>query len=315
MANYYDRDDDWDSERRRYSRGGEGRQGGVGYSGTYERDRNFDDRSGYGYSGESSPYSNRYGTSSNRDNYDSGRSSGYGRTSDYDDRSEYRSGSEYGGSSTYGRGDYGRGYNYGRGSDYRAGNYGRNYDYSDYTPASERGYGTNYSSSQSRYYEGTNRPPDYGRSDEWNRARNFRDYRNQGERGWWDRASDEVASWFGDEEAERRRRYDEAQQGQHRGRGPKSYRRSDERIREDINDRLTDHAYLDASNIDVSVKDGEATLSGSVDNRRAKRIAEDLADNVSGVTHVQNNLRVSDSSRFDTTSTTTTTPAARAAKP
>ena len=28
------------------------------------------------------------------------------------------------------------------------------------------------------------------------------------ERGFWDRASDEVASWFGDDEAERRRRGD-----------------------------------------------------------------------------------------------------------
>src|SRR5690348_1287527 len=31
---------------------------------------------------------------------------------------------------------------------------------------------------------------------------------SRGERGFWDRASDEVASWFGDDEAERRRRQD-----------------------------------------------------------------------------------------------------------
>jgi len=315
MANYYDRDDDWENERRRYSRDAEGRHQGVGYSGTFERDRNWEDRSGYGYSGESSTSGNRYGTSSNRDRYDSGRGAGYGRTSDYDNRSAYPSGSEDSGRTSSGRGDYGRTYNYGRGSDYRLGNYGREHDYSDYTPSSERGYGPNYSSaSQSRYFEGTNRPPDYGRNDEW-RSRDTRDYRAQGDRGWWDRASDEVASWFGDTEAERRRRYDEMQQGQHRGRGPKSYRRSDERVREDINDRLTDHAYLDASNIEVSVKDGEATLSGTVDNRRAKRIAEDITENVSGVNHVQNNLRVSDTARFDNSSTTTTTPVARAAKP
>ena len=305
MANYYDRDDVWESERGRYSRDPEGRHQGVGYSGTYERDRNWEDRSGYGYSGDNSTYRNRYGTSSNRD-YDSSRSAG--RSADYDSRSDYMS--DY---SNYDRGDYDRNSNYGRGSNYRAGSYRRNYDYGNYAPASERGYGSN-SSSQSRYYEGTNRPPDYGRNDEFNRGGNFRDYRDR-ERGWWDRASDEVASWFGDEEAERRRRYDEVQQGQHRGRGPKSYRRSDERIREDINDRLTDHAYLDASNIDVSVKDGETTLSGSVDNRRAKRLAEDVAENVSGVSHVQNNLRVADTSRFDNSSTMPTTPVARAAKP
>src|SRR6185295_6404505 len=100
--------------------------------------------------------------------------------------SDYPSSSEYGGRTSSGRGDYGRTYNYGRGSDYRLGNYGREHDYSDYTPSSERGYGPNYSSaSQSRYFEGTNRPPDYGRNDEW-RSRDTRDYRAHGDRGWWD---------------------------------------------------------------------------------------------------------------------------------
>jgi hypothetical protein len=34
------------------------------------------------------------------------------------------------------------------------------------------------------------------------------------------------------------------------------------------------------------------TLSGTVDNRDAKRRAEDIAERVSGVKHVQNNIRV-----------------------
>ncbi len=81
--------------------------------------------------------------------------------------------------------------------------------------------------------------------------------------------------------------------GEHHGRGPKGYKRSDERIREDISDRLTEDGYLDASNIDVAVDGGEVTLSGTVSDRQSKRRAEDLADAVSGVTHVQNNLRAS----------------------
>ncbi|QUD86845.1 BON domain-containing protein [Phenylobacterium montanum] len=80
--------------------------------------------------------------------------------------------------------------------------------------------------------------------------------------------------------------------GPHRGRGPKNYVRSDERIREDVSDRLADHAHLDASDIDVQVKSGEVTLSGTVEDRHAKRRAEDCAEDVSGVRHVQNNLRV-----------------------
>jgi hypothetical protein len=59
-----------------------------------------------------------------------------------------------------------------------------------------------------------------------------------------------------------------------------------------VNDRLSDDSQLDASDITVSVKDGEATLSGTVQSKFAKRRAEDCADAVSGVRHVQNNLRV-----------------------
>ena len=80
--------------------------------------------------------------------------------------------------------------------------------------------------------------------------------------------------------------------GEHRGRGPKNYTRSDERIRDDINDRLTDDSWLDAQEIDVEVSGREVTLSGTVMSREDKRRAEQLAESVSGVDHVQNNLRV-----------------------
>lgn len=111
--------------------------------------------------------------------------------------------------------------------------------------------------------------------------------REDHERGFMDKAGDEVASWFGDEEAEQRRRQD-----QHRGRGPRGYARSDERIKEDVNDRLTDDGMLDASDIEVEVSEREVTLSGEVSSRSDKRRAEDIAEDVSGVSHVQNNLRV-----------------------
>lgn len=82
-------------------------------------------------------------------------------------------------------------------------------------------------------------------------------------------------------------------QGPHRGKGPKNYNRSIERIKEDASDRLMDDSLIDASNIDLDVKDGELILSGTVDTRFEKRRAEDLVENVSGVKNVQNNLRVS----------------------
>jgi hypothetical protein len=128
---------------------------------------------------------------------------------------------------------------------------------------------------------------------------NAREGRGEEPRSWWDRTQDEVSSWLGDEGARRRREWDERQadvrseeRAEHRGRGPKGYKRSDGRITEDVNDRLTDDPYLDASDIQVSVKDNEVTLAGLVATRQDKRRAEDLADGVLGVTHVQNNLRV-----------------------
>jgi len=144
----------------------------------------------------------------------------------------------------------------------------------------------------------------YGRSDRGSNRTNYPNSEsgfnsdrsgNRDERSWWDRASDEVSSWFGDEDAERRRRMDETRG--HRGRGPKNYTRSDERIREDINDRLTDHDYLDASNIDVAVNSSDVTLTGTVNSRYEKRLAEDIAENVSGVKNVENRIRVENESQ------------------
>ena len=110
-------------------------------------------------------------------------------------------------------------------------------------------------------------------------------------RNFLDRAADEVASWFGDHGAEQRRHVDEVRAG-HRGRGPKGYKRSDSRIHEDVNDRLTEDPYLDATDIEVSVLDGDVTLTGVVSMREEKRRAEQLAEHVLGVGDVQNNLRL-----------------------
>src|SRR5919109_1247222 len=82
------------------------------------------------------------------------------------------------------------------------------------------------------------------------------------------------------------------ERGTFAGRGPKGYRRSDERIQEDVNDRLTWSAELDASDIEVRVVDGEVTLTGVVEDRAAKRLAEDLAEDIAGVRDVHNELKI-----------------------
>jgi osmotically-inducible protein OsmY len=90
----------------------------------------------------------------------------------------------------------------------------------------------------------------------------------------------------------------------HRGRGPKNYTRSDERIREDVCERLADDNAIDARDIDVDVRGGIVTLTGSVDARHLKLRAEYVADHCAGVEDVQNQLsvktRATPASRDDT---------------
>ena len=78
----------------------------------------------------------------------------------------------------------------------------------------------------------------------------------------------------------------------HTGKGPRGWRRSDERICEDVNVALYRDPGIDAGDIEVRVVDCEVTLTGTVADKFAKRMAEDIAESVFGVTDVQNLLRV-----------------------
>jgi hypothetical protein len=78
----------------------------------------------------------------------------------------------------------------------------------------------------------------------------------------------------------------------YRGMGPASYKRSDERIRDDIYERLTDSHAIDARSIMVEVNQGNVTLSGTVVERRMRYAAEDLVERVGGVANINNQLRV-----------------------
>jgi osmotically-inducible protein OsmY len=285
----------YESNRERYrgSRDAQERYAtGLGYGGSSYRDDYDDDANRYGgsptglgYGGSS--YGRDYGDEENpqgsrRDRDEtrsSSRNSGeysqrYNSPSGYSSGQRYNEGNEsrleqYGGGP--GRGDYGRG-SYG-GSEYT--NRGSEYNRGS---SNQRGGG----------YSGGGYGGAYGRS-QYGRGQEGSGYGE--ERGWWDRTSDEVASWFGDEDAERRRRMDR-ELDQRRGRGPKNYRRSDERIKEDVNDRLGEDYYLDASEVEVVVENTEVVLNGIVKSRNEKRRAEDIAERVSGVTNVENRLRV-----------------------
>lgn len=94
-----------------------------------------------------------------------------------------------------------------------------------------------------------------------------------------------------DEAPDAWRGYPRAETPNYAGRGPRGYRRSDSRINEDVCDALTADPFIDASDIEVRVADGEVMLSGTVESRAMKRRAEDVAY-ARGVIDVQNRLRI-----------------------
>jgi hypothetical protein len=78
----------------------------------------------------------------------------------------------------------------------------------------------------------------------------------------------------------------------YRNRAPRNYRRSDDRIFEDVCSVLMASNDVDPSALDVYVTNGEVRLTGTVESRYEKQLAEHLADSVAGVTDVDNQLRI-----------------------
>lgn len=138
---------------------------------------------------------------------------------------------------------------------------------------------------------------DWGRDDSW-RRNDYGQRNDQGQRNDYGQRAD-----YGRQDHPQRQEESVGQQLRDAGqriartvkrafRGPKGYKRSDERIREDISDRMGEHDDIDCSDIEVNVINGEVTLTGTVSTRREKFLAEEIADDVSGVHDVQNHVRV-----------------------
>jgi osmotically-inducible protein OsmY len=302
---------EWNQNRNRFNQQNEQNQNREDYN------------SGYGYNQGRGASSRRdYRSGMEEGNYDRLSNQDYSRTNYMPDNDENRyendpdyESTQYGTSGTYGyrgssgMGAYGQGYS-GMGSSAGRSNYGSMGQGSSYgrqswqqreneNPGNYGAYGTGYGSGYGSGNYGSE--SNYGRMTREGRENMYRgegrygrEGRNQ-DRNWWERTRDEVSSWFGDDEAERRREMDKYYEGGYRGKGPKTYHRSEERIKEDVCDRLTYDDRLDASDIEIEVHSDEVILTGRVDNRMQKRRAEDLVESVPGVRNVENRLRVGQS--------------------
>ncbi len=76
------------------------------------------------------------------------------------------------------------------------------------------------------------------------------------------------------------------------GKGPRGYRRTDDRIYEEVCVALMNDPTVDASEIGVKVHDGIVTLEGHAHGRTEKRIAEMISVEIPGVLDVRNDIRI-----------------------
>lgn len=231
------------------------------------------------YGGSQAGYNQNYGAGSS---YGQGGSSSMG--SNYGGLGQRSYGSEYGTGSQSGRGGYRsveeQNIHYGSrdfGRDFGPSHeFGQSYGGSGYGyQRGGRGYGPDYSQSSGGYDRG-----DYDRdamSGSWGQPRS--DFNQAGGYG---SGYSQVGGRIGSHQPQRG----------FTGRGPKGYTRSDERLKEDINERLTDDYAIDASDISIEVRNGTVTLTGQVDERWMKHHVEDLVDRCSGVQDIENRLTV-----------------------
>ncbi|HET7553677.1 MAG TPA: BON domain-containing protein [Gemmatimonadaceae bacterium] len=232
----------------------------------------------------------------------------YGNRGNWRGRSEFDRDRWYGGYGAGGYGDWDRGWNRASYGGWGGGAYGPEYNYGRGEPwygggygyqGQERGYG-NQGFDRGYGYGGYDRGyPGYG-------GYGYGGYTGYGYGGYGGGYGNNAGEWrgtgtgMGYDSGTSRYQGGTMNQGRwgqqsHAGRGPRNYQRSDDRIEEDVNEALTRHPALDASEIDVKVQNGEVTLTGTVDSRQDKRMAEDAAESCSGVRDVHNQLRVSSS--------------------
>ena len=253
------------------------------------------------YSGSSEDRDYGYGSYTDTDegdssvragNYDQDRTQ-YGRPRDTSGQSG--STGRYAGYGEFGQGDYSggrRGYS-GQGSygqtGYGQGGYGQG-------TSGQPSYGFERGQQYGREY-GSSGTSQYGRSEygDTGYGRPRADRYSQGtfgtERGGWNEPYGEGQQYTSRGESEHGAGGRGMGQGQHRGKGPKGYQRSDERIREMLCERLHDDPDIDPSDVTITVTGGRITLEGTVDSRQTKNAIEDVAEQF-GVQDVQNNLRV-----------------------
>jgi|GEM_PF-3629468 len=88
-----------------------------------------------------------------------------------------------------------------------------------------------------------------------------------------------------------------SRKGQFAGTTPKNFKRSDERIYDDICQKLSQEGHFDVSDVEIKVESGEVSLEGNIENRSDKHRIEMLVDSIMGVKDITNNLKIARGSK------------------
>jgi osmotically-inducible protein OsmY len=270
-----DRNDDYESGDNRNYGGSRGTESG-GWGGGSQFSRYGEAGSRTGGRGNPSDERGRSSEFSGYSQFGQGRNRGSGQEN-YGQRDF---GQRDFGQRDYGQGDYGQS-GYGGRSGYGGGGYGQG----GYQSSSGQGRGQQSDSSQSwrGYGAGYGSEGGFGDSGGWTEPYGEgQQYGGQQRYSQVSQGSGSSGQGYGQSGS--------GQRGLHRGKGPKGYQRSDDRVKELICERLRDDPEIDPGEVTINVAGGRVTLDGSVDSRRTKRAIEDIAEQFD--VEVQNNLRV-----------------------
>jgi hypothetical protein len=202
-------------------------------------------------------------------------------------------------------GRYGQEGRFGQGGGYGRNPQGRSFESGGWGQSGGWGHQQDDYGQESRFNQGFGQERGYGQ--QFNRSP-FGQNRGMGQESRWGGTGMERGGTWQSEHQRGNQQWGGTQQGRQgmtgtfAGRGPQGYRRSDERILEDVYEALTQDPDVDATMITAEVKNGEVTLKGTVPDRNAKRMAEEIAENCSGVKDVQNQLRVKRENESETES-------------
>ncbi len=73
---------------------------------------------------------------------------------------------------------------------------------------------------------------------------------------------------------------------------------TDKTLEEEVRKKLLSNGEVDTHNFDIAVEEGVVKLEGDVSGRHAKKVVDHCLEDIEGIRHVENKLKIRRISRF-----------------